>query len=119
MKSEKIFFGDLYIIKRYEVEKDKEIPDLGRIKKESILYKKHAVLLKTFDNQFIDLEQLNWLLTLRLNHKVPFIPKSVLLTTIPLQENQIFVDLSSIKPYLSTKTNVNLKIVRKWQKQAK
>lgn len=119
MKSEKIFFGDLYIITKYEVEMDKEIPDLGRVKKESILYKKHAVLLKTFDNQFIDLEQLNWLLTLRLNHKIPFIPKSALLTTIPIKENQIFIDSLSIQPYLSKKTNVNLKIVRKWQKQAK
>ena len=89
------------------------------LKKENTLYKRHAVLLKTFDNHYIDLEQLNWLLTLRINHKIPFTPKSALLTTIPLEENQIYVDSSSITPYLSAKTNVNLKIVRKWQKQAK
>ena len=127
MDSEKIFFGDLYKITKYDVEIDKEstyedgrfIPGLGHIKKENTLYKRHAVLLKTFDNHYIDLEQLNWLLTLRINHKIPFTPKSALLTTIPLEENQIYVDSSSITPYLSAKTNVNLKIVRKWQKQAK
>ena len=127
MDSEKIFFGDLYKVTKYDIEMDWEskienecfTPGLGHAKKEITLYKKHAILLKTFDGHYVDLDNLNLLLTLIIYHKIPFTSQNALLITTPLKENQIFVDSSSITPYLSTKTNVDLKIVRKWQKQAK
>ena len=103
MDSEKIFFGDLYTS---NIEGTRN-------------HKKHTVLLKTFDDKYIDLEKLNWLLTLRINHKIPFTPEHALLTTTPSEENPIFVDEHSLQPYISVKTDVSLKIVRKWQKQAK
>ena len=79
MDSEKIFFGDLYKVTKYDIEMDWEskienecfTPGLGHAKKEITLYKKHAILLKTFDGHYVDLDNLNLLLTLRIYHKIP------------------------------------------------
>lgn len=120
MNSERIFFGDIYKVTEYEIEKEipepiSNDPKISRIKKKRELLKKQAVLLQTKDQKYLDLEQMNFLLWLRLNYRIPFMEKH-LLRTLPLMKDQVYIEQTSLRPYLNFKTDVDLKIVRKRHK---
>ena len=115
MNSERIFFGDIYKVTEYEAEPISNDPKISRIKKKRELLKKQAVLLQTKDQKYLDLEQMNFLLWLRLNYRIPFMEKH-LLRTLPLMKDQVYIEQTSLRPYLNFKTDVDLKIIRKRHK---
>lgn len=100
MESKRFFIGDIRIITSYEEtyragstkKEDEIVIETGEYVKEHKLYKKGAILFKTMDEKFIDVENLNKIL-------LGPITKDFM-TTTGYQVGELFVDKITLKECL-------------------
>jgi hypothetical protein len=134
MKTDSIFVGDIRVCTKYDTHTilttETYIGDtcigsdsFGHIEKEDELYKKGAILLKTKNGGYVDLDNLNMQLQLYMaimSKNEAFYPSSypqnLIMMTSASYQGSLFVDTQTLKPYKEiqseAKNNITIKQLR-------
>lgn len=116
MKSDSIFIGDIKKCTKYEshttFQSETRIggqlvmsDSFGYIEKESELYKHDAILIKTRNGRYVDLENLNSYLDLLRLHMIRKSDGRIvdgLMIDFPCYKGQLFIDSRTLRPYKVT-----------------
>lgn len=120
MKLEQIFVADLRKCTGWHFD-GVYLNDFGRISADSEFFKQNAILIKISDNQYIDLETLESTLDYIKVRCITTLDRSyvggLIIPTFTFNPGAIFVDESTLKPYLPQKAMPNHISFKKLQKQ--
>lgn len=107
-------------VSSFEIATDTDITSFGHIETNQEIYKENAILIKTKNGGYIDIDTLRTFLDYiniyRYTLKQGFRLGGLIMATDPISVNSLFVDEKSLKPYKNDNIDYNNMSIRQLKK---